>query len=77
MTQKYVVTAQWDEQASVWVATSEDIPGLVSEAASLDLLYARISAVALELLRDNGTPAEAAYMIDFHVLGPFDRHAAE
>ena len=50
---KLLVTAQWDDEAKVWVATSQDIPGLVTEAASLDALLERVLAVAPELLEDN------------------------
>ena len=50
---KLLVMARWDDEASVWVATSDDIPGLVTEAASLDDLLKRVIAVAPELLEDN------------------------
>lgn len=50
---KFVVTAQWDDEARVWVATSEDIPGLVTEAATLDELRDRVLAVASELIEEN------------------------
>lgn len=50
---KLLVIAQWDNEAGVWVATSDDIPGLVTEAASLDELLERVLAVAPELLEDN------------------------
>jgi Domain of unknown function (DUF1902). len=53
MQKEYVVTAQRDDEANVWVATSEDIPGLVTEATTLDELLKRILAVAPELLEDN------------------------
>jgi hypothetical protein len=29
-----LVTAEWDEEAKVWVATSDDVPGLATEAES-------------------------------------------
>ena len=32
----YIVDLNWDEEARVWVATSEDIHGLVLESESLD-----------------------------------------
>jgi len=48
-----VVKAEWDKEAKVWVATSEDIPGLVTEDASLDRLLARVVAIAPELLEEN------------------------
>ena len=50
---KLLVTAQWDDEAKVWVATSQDIPGLVTEAPTLDALLERVLAVAPELLEDN------------------------
>ncbi|MFP9136835.1 DUF1902 domain-containing protein [Devosia sp. XGJD_8] len=50
---KLLVIAQWDDEAGVWVATSDDIPGLVTEATSLDELLTRVLAVAPELLEDN------------------------
>ena len=32
------VKAIWDQEVSVWVATSEDVPGLVTEAATAEEL---------------------------------------
>lgn len=77
MTRTFRVTAQWDPDASVWVATSDDIVGLVSEAVSLDRLYARVTEIAPELLFENGVAADDQGVIDFRVVGPLDRHAAE
>jgi predicted RNase H-like HicB family nuclease len=57
---KLLVIAQWDNEAGVWVATSDDIPGLVTEAASLDELLKRVLAVAPELLEDNAHHIEHA-----------------
>ena len=31
------VRAEWDEEARVWVATSDDVPGLATEALTMDL----------------------------------------
>lgn len=53
MAKKYVVEAFWDDEARVWVATSDDVPGLTTEAPTLDALVARVNAVAPELLDDN------------------------
>lgn len=75
MQKKLVVTAQWDSEAAVWVATSEDIPGLVTEAKSLDDLIQRVVAVAPELLEDNAHLIEGADhpgdVIDVHILSQF------
>lgn len=48
------VTARWDSEARVWWAESDDIPGLVTEAATLDELLERCGAVTGELLAANG-----------------------
>jgi hypothetical protein len=53
MTKRYIVSALWDDEAKVWVATSDDIPGLTTEARTLDTLVERVNAVAPELLDDN------------------------
>lgn len=72
---KFLVTAQWDSEAGVWVATSDDIPGLVTEAKSLDDLIARVVAVAPELLEDNAHLIETAEhpgdLIDVCILSQF------
>lgn len=51
---EYVVSMLWDEEASVWVATSDDIPGLVLESGSFDALVERVRFAAPELLNLNG-----------------------
>lgn len=60
MQKKLLVTARWDSEAGVWVATSDDIPGLVTEATSLDALIKRIVDVAPELMDDNAHLLEGA-----------------
>ena len=54
MEKTFVIDVQWDAEADVYVATSEDVPGLATEAGSLDALIERVKAVVPELLRDNG-----------------------
>ena len=56
---KCVVNLTWDPEASVWVATSEDIPGLVSESGSFDALLERVRFAAPELLEMNSTEIPA------------------
>ncbi|HVA63950.1 MAG TPA: DUF1902 domain-containing protein [Terriglobales bacterium] len=45
--------AFWDREAGVWVADSQDIPGLITEAESLNRLRRKLDAMIPELLRDN------------------------
>ena len=48
-----LVRAQRDELAGVWVATSEDVPGLVTEAATLEDLQEKVLVMIPELLEAN------------------------
>jgi hypothetical protein len=50
----YTVRARWDSDAGVWVASSDDVPGLVTEAASWDALAAKLVSLVPELLTLNG-----------------------
>ncbi len=74
MSRMPVVTAQWDGEAKVWVATSDDIVGLVTEAPTLDALVERVTAVAPELLGDNAELVDSSILgelIDFHIIAPY------
>ncbi len=50
----YHVQADWDAEANVWVATSDDVPGLATEAATIEDLTARLRSIIPELLEANG-----------------------
>jgi len=50
------VKAIWDQEVSVWVATSEDVPGLVTEAATAEELEQKLQVMIPELLKANGKP---------------------
>jgi len=54
---EYLIDFLWDNEASVWVATSEDIPGLVLESGSFDALMERVRFAMPELLEMNGLSA--------------------
>jgi len=48
------VKAIWDQEVSVWVATSEDVPGLVAEAATAEELEKKLQVMIPDLLDANG-----------------------
>jgi len=50
---EYKVNFIWDEEAAVWVATSDDVQGLVLEHGSLDVLMERVKLAAPELIELN------------------------
>jgi predicted RNase H-like HicB family nuclease len=48
-----LVRAEWDPHARVYVATSEDVPGLVAEAATVTELTEKLESLVPELLEVN------------------------
>lgn len=60
----YQIQMLWDDEADVWVATSDDVPGLVMESGSLDALMERIKTAVPELIALNGTRAPS-YKLNF------------
>jgi len=48
-----VIVATWDDEAKVWVAESDDIPGLATEAATQDELLSKLRVMIPELLAAN------------------------
>ena len=54
---EYRVNAFWDPEASVWVAESEDVAGLVTEADTVEQLVAKLRVMVPELLEANGVLA--------------------
>lgn len=50
---EYVVNFTWNSEASVWIATSDDVPGLVLESGSFDTLIKRTRFAIPELLALN------------------------
>ena len=54
MAKPIVIHADWDPEASVWVATSQDVRGLVTEAETIELLRAKLPGMILDLLEETG-----------------------
>jgi predicted RNase H-like HicB family nuclease len=50
------VRADWDEEARVWVASSDDVPGLATEAPTVEELLVKLEVMVPELLEANGWP---------------------
>lgn len=62
----YEVRAYWDSEARVWVAESDDIPGLVTEAETSEALVEKLKVLIPELLEANGITH--AREVPFHLL---------
>jgi len=52
---EYIINFSWDDEASVWVAESQDLPGLILESKSFDALVEKVKVAVPELLETNGT----------------------
>ena len=54
-----LVKLTWDAEARVWIAESDDVPGLVLESGSFDALLERVRFAAPELLALNRSDVPA------------------
>jgi len=63
----YNVQARWDAEGGVWVAESEDVPGLVAEAESPNALAAKLRVLIPELLELNGVLRPGGEPVQFTV----------
>ena len=50
------VLAHWDAEAGVWWAESADLPGLVTEAPTIETLVADLRAIIPDLMELNALP---------------------
>ena len=49
-----IVKAEWDADAAVWTAVSDDVPGLVAEAETLEALRAKLPGMIADMIEENG-----------------------
>jgi hypothetical protein len=54
MQRDITIQARWDGEASVWLATSSDVPGLVVEADTWPAMISEVQLVLPELLELSG-----------------------
>lgn len=59
MNEVLFIRAEWDAEAGVWVATSDDVPGLATEADTIEALTTKLESLVPELLEANGCPEGA------------------
>lgn len=67
---EYAINLSWDEEAAVWIATSENVKGLILESGSMDALIERVRLVIPELLslneRSTGKPISLCFRSERH-----------
>jgi Domain of unknown function (DUF1902) len=74
-----VVEAQWDNEAKLWVATSDDVPGLTAEHSDFAELEKMVVELVPMLLVENGMLPSAGvdYDIPVHIVAQANsRHRA-
>jgi len=59
-----VVKATWDPEAGVFVAESDDVPGLVTEAESIEELKKKLPGIIQDLLDTNEAEGEIEVPIE-------------
>ena len=58
MSREITINARWDGEASVWLATSEDVHGLVVEAENWPTMIEEVRLILPELLALEGQENE-------------------
>jgi predicted RNase H-like HicB family nuclease len=63
-----VVKATWDPEAAVWVAESQDVPGLITEAETIEALQKKLPGIVQDLLEadDDGEEVEVPIELIAH-----------
>lgn len=65
----FKVEAFWDSEAEVWVATSDDVPGLVTEASTIEILTQKLRDMIPELIILNKiVPPDYAGSLTFELI---------
>ena len=64
MNRPLYVHAEWDEASAVWVATSDAVPGLATEAATTEELVSKLRTLIPELLEANGVSIDLPWTFE-------------
>lgn len=60
MPRDITIQARWDTEASVWLATSDDVPGLVVEADTWPAMINEVQLVLPDLLELSGVQTSSS-----------------
>ncbi len=61
------VSAFWDSEVDVWVASSDNLPGLFTEASTIEVLTAKLKAMIPELIDLNKVDSVNKDYIDLYL----------
>jgi hypothetical protein len=63
----YTVTVRWDDEAALWYVDDSDVPGLATEAESLELMERKLGTLIPELL-DLNAPSRPDGPVPFELI---------
>lgn len=69
---EFFVCAAWDDEAEVWFVAETDVPGLVTEAPSIDALAEKLKVMIPEMLELNGIDVPEPGSVPFGLTAKFD-----
>jgi len=72
---RYDVLVDWDAEARVWYVTESNVPGLVTEAPTLDAMLQKLEVMVPEMLEENGF--HVAPDVPFYLLTQHRGHASQ
>ncbi len=72
---RYHIKAEWDNEAEVWVASSEEVPGLATGAETFEALVEKLKVAIPELLEENGLLPTGSADVPFEITAERIEHA--
>lgn len=73
MINSIIVKAEWDEVAKVWVAQSDDVPGLAAQSPSIELLRPKVLDMISDLIELNKMDVQLSEIPVHIVTHSFDK----
>ena len=70
MNRSITIRARWDDEASVWIATSDDVHGLVVEADTWSAMIEEVRLILpdlLELLEESADKLSLTFIAEEHL----------
>jgi len=67
-TKRYTVTCHWDEEAQVWYVAETDVPGLATEAATVEEMEDKLLRMVPELIELNVAPGKPSQPVPFELI---------
>lgn len=66
--QTYTVTCNWDDEAEVWFVADTNVPGLATEASTIEELERKLLTMIPELLGINSAGGAAVKSVPFELI---------